>query len=510
MVAYQPDRTDILLTASQSRALDQQAIARGIPGIRLMETAGCGAAEWILKQYADLTAKHAAILCGKGNNGGDGFVVARKLLEAGWHVSVFSIADREHLTADAAINAQRLEETIRTIGRGVFYTRATSDQLSRLSSSSSIYIDAILGTGFSGILSEDIAALFRVIRNSGRPVLALDLPSGLNADTGIASPETLSCAATIAFGTYKKGHVLENGPKLCGELTCIDLGFPDDILSQYQNNDKIIRFDRLLYTPQMRSYKYDGPGVLVVGGSAGMCGAAIMAAKSAWSLNLGAVRTAHPAGLSLAFDVHLPQMAHVPAGSPDNRFFTCEDAETVLQTLRQRNQVLLIGPGLGRNPETIEFVRTILASWAGPAVVDADALHAISGMADPITANPLILTPHPGELRTLSPELGSRDAVISDIQQRFNACILAKGYPCIVQATDSSRYLTGYDTRIFNRAGYGDVLAGLTAGFLAIGGNSESCCIAALLESLLRYQITSSQHNSTEPWVIANYTRSYT
>ncbi len=591
MVAYIPQPSDLLLGAEASRRADAMSIERlGTSGLALMERAGEGAASFLFRRMATVGQPAALVLCGKGNNGGDGLVVARKLIEAGWEVAVALAYPESEFSPDAAANFRRLPESDRLTvllpgddlrpwlgahrpptgttppaDRGTSSAAAdfpesrsapsdvavsrpsadTADMSGDVFARGPVVVDALLGTGFRGAMRPELAAMLSAVADCGCPVLALDLPSGLDADTGMAAPEALVANGTVTFGTLKRGMFLEDGPDRCGEIRLVPLGFPDDILlaaaHEYPVDEAasshglkttgrtspspsgigsdvspetgpsieyVLRQDRLSVTPSKRRHKYDEPTVIVAGGSPGMVGAAVMAAKAAWSLGLGSVRVAFPAAHTQSVHVLLPQLANLPLGDASDGHFTPAMVEHLAETLESRPHVLLIGPGLGRHPESVEFVARLLASWHGPTVADADALFAMAGVTDSLAGRtaPLVLTPHPGELRRFAEPGEPRMGTITRLARRHNATVLSKGHPTILQTDKGIRFMTGYDTRVFNRVGYGDVLAGLIAGYLSLGGEPADSCAAALLESRRRFDVAASGKLPVEPWLLTGPT----
>ena len=487
--------------------------------LHLMETAGRGAAQWILSHPWPHPTQRSLIVCGKGNNGGDGLVVARYLAQAGWQVDVLLSTTSSALSTDAAAMLKRLRDLQ---APGVFiHEQATPNDITQLAPLQTLIVDALLGTGVKGPVVGPYAEFIEAMASSGCPVLAMDLPSGLNADTGVMQGPALSCVASINFGTRKRGCYYGDGPELCGEVVFVDLGFSEAIIERViRESEPSIAREYLILPEHLevdhpkRSYKYDGCSVVVVGGSPGMVGAPIMAARAAWSLGLGDVRCVFPKALAEAFHVHLPFLANVPIGESSDEYFEPSMLNTVLEVLRRRDSVLLLGPGLGRHPESLSFVSLLLKSWPGPTLLDADALLALSSSSFFSSSSLLptsyvlrptsfLLTPHSGELRALVPKVEDPLTAAELASKQYGATVLAKGFPSVTHSPDGSRYVTGYDTRIFNKVGYGDVLAGLAAGYMALGGDATTSAIAAQTESHQRYMQLSSSGHVADPWMLS-------
>jgi ADP-dependent NAD(P)H-hydrate dehydratase / NAD(P)H-hydrate epimerase len=491
-----------------------------------METAGRGATQWILSRPHWPGGRRSLIVCGKGNNGGDGLVVARHLALEGWQVDVLLTSDASALSQDASHNLKRLRDL--QAPNVTILEQATPHDISRLAPLRPLIIDALLGTGVNGPLTGSYADIIEAMASSECPIVAMDLPSGLNADTGLMQGPALPCVATVNFGTRKRGCYFGDRPDLCGEVVFVDLGFSEaiveDVLSESQSpaqREYLILPERLHVEAPKRSYKYDGRSVVIVGGATGMVGAPIMAAKAAWSLGLGDVRCIFPKSLAEAYHVHIPFLANVPVGEASDDHFVPSMLDASLEVLNRRDSVLLLGPGLGRNPESLSFASLLLQSWRGPTLIDADALLALNPdlILNPLLSlstspsvptsvlNPhssILLTPHKGELRQLAPGIDDPLAAADHAAQQFGATVLAKGFPSVTHTPDGTRFVTGFDTRVFNKVGYGDVLAGLAAGYMALGGDAATSAIAAQIESYKRYQASVTGGTSPDPWDISD------
>ncbi len=485
-----------------------------------MESAGRGAARWILSRPHWPGGRRSLIVCGKGNNGGDGLVVARHLALEGWQVDVLLTSEASQLSQDASHNLKRLRD-LQAPGVSI-HEQAAPQAITRLATLRPLIVDALLGTGVNGPVTGLYADIIEAMATSECPVVAMDLPSGLNADTGLMQGPPLTCVATVNFGTRKRGCYFGDGPDLCGEVVFVDLGFSEAVVEQVlaesqpdAHREYLILPERLQVEHPKRSYKYDGCSVVVVGGATGMVGAPIMAAKAAWSLGLGDVRCVFPKALAEAFHVHVPYLANVPVGEADDDHFVPSMLDAVFEVLSRRDSVLLLGPGLGRHPESLSFASLLLQSWRGPTLVDADALLCLTPPSSPtsydlrptsyvLRPTSFLLTPHGGELRALVPDVDDRLASAEQVSHKFGATVLAKGFPSVTQAPDGTRFITGYDTRVFNKVGYGDVLAGLTAGYMALGGDAATSAVAAQIESHKRYHAAIEGGSSPDPWDISD------
>jgi NAD(P)H-hydrate epimerase len=471
-----------------------------ISELRLMETAGSAAAAWILNHGDSFARRRALIVCGKGNNGGDGLVVARILIEAGWTVDVVLSNPTAELSRSGLVNFNRLMEI--QSDKCAWYLADDPTIIDRHAKDADLIVDALLGTGITGAIRGVSADLLKAMNRTKLPIIAMDVPSGLNSDTGMCDLNTPTCITTFNFGTRKRGCYFGDGPDRCGEIVIVDLGFPKEIVqgSEWLINPKSLTID----TPK-RGYKYDGNSVIIIGGNPGMVGAPILAARSAWSLGLGDVRVIYPRALSEAFHVHLPFLATHPVGSSADDHFTPAMADAVLDILHRRESVLLIGPGMGRDAETQTFIIDILSKFRGKVVIDADAIIALKSIQkdNSNTKRDWIITPHEGELRALDPNMTDRVESASRTAVEYGCTVLSKGHPSVTVTPGGHRFVTGFDTRVFNKVGYGDVLAGLTAGYWSMGGSPEACAIAAQQLSFDRFKDAIDSGKNGDPWPIS-------
>ncbi len=363
-----PDWLIPLPDASAQRALDEWAIAeRGIPGVELMERAGEGLADLVLGLQ---TRGRIAVVCGKGNNGGDGFVCARLLCEKGVEVEVLLLSDPEELRGEARENFERLPGG-RVPGR--FDAEAVRG--------AAVIVDAILGTGFSGEPRGPAEGAIQAINDAGRQaaVVACDVPSGVDASTGEVAGEAVVAQATATFHAPKPGLWIEPGKQHAGEVTVIDIGIPaggpDDAsigLISDRVTGRIPRRGR-------ESTKFAAGSVLVCGGSIGLTGAPSMASEAAMRAGAGYVTACVPRSLNLAFESRLLEVMTVPLPDQDGSL-SADGASAVLERC-ERADALILGPGLGREPGAFDLARRLAAEVEVPLLLDADGLNAHAGAA---------------------------------------------------------------------------------------------------------------------------------
>ena len=458
-----PDWLEPLPDAERMRATDRWAIEdRGIAGLDLMERAGAGLAA-LAAQVAGADGA-VAIVCGKGNNGGDGYVAARHLRESGRDVRVLAIARPEELRGDAAANAQRLPAP----PPEPFSAAALED--------AAVAVDAILGTGFSGAPHGPAADAIAALNAWGGPVVACDVPSGVDASTGEAEGAAVRAVATATFAAAKPGLWINPGKGLAGAVRVIDIGIPPGAPGPAPavglGDDALV----LALVPRRRPgwTKFTSGHVLVAGGARGLSGAPCLAAEAAQRAGAGYVTACVPASLEPVFEMRLLEV--MTRGLPDrDGAHTEEGVEQVLE-LAARGGALIAGPGIGRTDGAVAFVRRLVREAEVAVVLDADGLNAHAGdlaaLAD--RPAPTVLTPHEGELGRL---LGvDSDAVRArrlhharEAARAARAIVVLKGDDTLVAEPDGAVAVSPGASPGRATAGTGDVLSGVIAAALARG-----------------------------------------
>ncbi len=464
-----------VLTARQMRDLDRQTIERiGLPGLVLMENAGRGCAGRILEAWPGL-AGPVLILCGKGNNGGDGFVVARCLLQAGLEVRVVLLAAREQVGGDAATNLavwERLGQPVACCGDETALTSFLQRQ------SPELVVDALLGTG----LSSEVRGLYRCaidwINQVPCPVVAVDIPSGVDADNG----RVLGCAVradmTVTFAAAKLGHLLPPGADCCGRLDIVDIGIPAGLEPDPPDRFLWTRREQaqaLVPERPRRGHKGTFGHLLVVAGSRGKSGAACLSALSGLRGGCGLATLALPASLQPIAASLRPEIMTEPLADRDG--LLTEEAWPALERLLAGKDALALGPGIGRSASSDALVRRLVAGCALPMVIDADALNALAEDLSPLSgaqAVPPVLTPHPGEMARLcgvsvADVLEKGPELARDFARRRKVVLVLKGAPTLVAAPDGTLAINDSGTPCLATAGSGDVLTGLIGALLARG-----------------------------------------
>jgi NAD(P)H-hydrate epimerase len=445
-----PHDAAILTVAEMVRA-DALAIAGGVPGLTLMEAAGETVAREVRRRWPRAPV---AVLCGPGNNGGDGFVAARLLQEAGWPVCLALLGERATLRGDAAAAAARWTGEIAALTPTILDGAAVA-------------VDALFGAGLARPLEGAVRDVVEAVNARRLPCLAVDLPSGVQGDTGQVLGAAPQATATVTFFRRKPAHLLLPGRELAGEVVVADIGIPAAVLDEIRptlvENTPALWLDRFPW-PRLTDHKYHR-GHLVIAGGEVMTGAARLAARAARRIGTGLVtmactRASHP--IYAADSAGL-----ITAVVDDNAGFAALLAD------RRRN-ALLIGPGLGVTPQTRQ--RTLAGLAAGKAcVIDADALTVFADrpqdLFDAVRA-PSLLTPHEGEFARLFPDLASLPSKFERARQaarRAKTTLLLKGADTVIAAPDGRAAINSNAPATLATGGTGDVLAGMAAGLLAQG-----------------------------------------
>ncbi len=441
-----------LYTAQQTRELDRQAIeVHGIPGLTLMQRAGAFAFDCLRRHFPD--ARRIVVVCGPGNNGGDGHVVARLAHEAGLSVRVLLPTDPDRLKGDAATCAE--ERRLAGVADEPWDPSALEG--------ADLVVDALLGTGLDRPVKENLAAVIEALNASGRPVLAIDVPSGLNADTGQPMGCAVHALLTTTFIGRKRGLYTGEGPEFAGEIEFDALGVPGLVHDAVPTRVTLLGLEALLEQlgPRPRTaHKGRFGHVLVVGGAPGFSGAARMAAEAAARTGAGLVSLAtHPEHAAFATLLRPELMPHAVAGPED------------LVPLLERATVVAVGPGLGRGAWGSALLSRLLEQDA-PLVVDADALNLLA--TEPCRRDDWVLTPHPGEAARMlgcgtAEVQADRFAAVEALAERYGGTIVLKGAGTLVREPEGGIGVCPLGNPGMASGGMGDVLTGIIAGLIAQG-----------------------------------------
>jgi NAD(P)H-hydrate epimerase len=472
-----------LVTSDEMRAIDQEAIEnRGIPGYDLMTAAGSGVAEAILEEFSDLEDAQVAILAGCGNNGGDGFVVARLLKKSQTRPVVILLGGKP---TDLRGDAARAYKAWKEAGGK---TLAAADLAGWEKAWESLdgpelVVDAMLGTGSRGDPRGVIGKVVETLESVLAPVVSVDIPTGLDAGTGEVPGACVHADLTVTMALPKRGHLLYPGRSFVGELQWVDIGIPDDVLElgggfrvYVPEPEDIVEHlpDR---DPEM--HKGDRGRLLVVGGSAGLTGSVALASGAAVRAGAGLVTAGIPLGLNDVMEMKLTEAMTLPLPQLDARALSREAFDPIALFQPGHLTALAVGPGMGRHSSTQDLARRIIADIDLPTVLDADGLFAFAGKADLLRVsaarNRLIITPHPGEFVALTGESmedihDKRLELASRWARRLGVVLVLKGAPTVIADPDHDIvYLNPTGSEALATGGTGDVLTGLIGGFLAQG-----------------------------------------
>ncbi len=465
---------DPLLDADAMRAVDSWAIdQRGVPSLELMEAAGAALAAAVERLRP---VGPVRVVCGKGNNGGDGLVAARLLAATGFATEVLLLWPVAELSDDAGANLRRFEGEVREPGKG--------DVVAALSGSGAI-VDAIFGTGFSGAPRDPATAAITAINGAGAPVVAADIASGVDASSGEVEGIAVEASVTVTFHAPKLGHLVAPGKRHTGALEVAPIGIPDG--APMQPPAGLVRREVLAALPRRGadSTKFSSGQVLVIGGSRGLTGAVCMSAAAAARSGAGYATVAVPGEVEAIFEVKLTEVMSVGCPSDDGSF-TAAAADPILAAAEGAAAVVL-GPGIGRTVSIEDLVGRLVEQLEVPLVVDADGLNAINGRLDLLAAReaPTVLTPHAGELGRLllrdSDEISAhRLATVREAAERADAIVVLKGDDTLIAAPGHELIVNGLSSPALATAGTGDVLSGMIAALIARGVEPRTATAAAV------------------------------
>lgn len=478
-----------IVTGGEMAAIDKRAIEEyGMPSAALMERAGFEVARAIKEMCGrDVTNARVHLVCGGGNNGGDGFVAARALWNWGARARIFLATQPGRLKGDSAA-------FFRTASRmGVPIAAVTDQDVKRLGfalKTADIVVDALVGTGLNGPLKPLHAGIIDAVNDSGARIVSVDVPSGVNADTAEIHSAAVRAEMTITFGLPKIGHLFAPAREYAGELRVADIGIPRPLLDSASNR---VFVEREYAAGLLKSRPRDGHKgtfgrVVVAAGSYGMAGAAALAARGALRAGAGLVVWAGPDVLTPVVQGLVPEATAIPLPHAGGSV-TGEAAGALLERLRD-GDVLAIGPGLGQGEGVRRFVCEALTRWSGPAVIDADGLNALAAAGGDVAqkANKgrvRVMTPHPKEAaRLLQASVGKPPEAPLEradyLARAWHAALLLKGSPTVTVVPGGDTYVNGSGSNALATGGTGDVLTGVIAALMAQGyGPGEACALGA-------------------------------
>jgi len=461
-------------TVKEMKSIDNRAITKhGIPGLVLMENAGRGVVK-VIENCFDLSrSPKVTIVCGSGNNGGDGMVVCRHLQAAGAVPKCFLLGKKKKLRGDARTNLDILESAgFHIVEMENSVTREFTEHLQQ----SDLLVDAIFGTGFEGKLEGLAARVVERMCGSGIPIVAVDCPSGVNSDDGRVENLCVNATVTVTMCLPKTGLFLYPGREAVGQLWVADIGIPESITSEAGVVAQVLESHEIVLPPrEPAGYKTTFGQVAVISGSTGMTGAGAMASCACLRCGAGMVTLCLPESLNIALEAKLTAVMTYPL--PETAAKTLSlNALRAIEPLLRKIDVIAIGPGLSTHPETAKLVSSLIQKVTVPMVVDADAINAMSGRVHLFKKRkaPTVITPHPGEMARLtglpaSEIMEDRLGVASRFAAESSAVTVLKGAPTVIASPDGKVFINPKGNSGLATAGSGDVLTGIIAGMLSQG-----------------------------------------
>jgi len=481
-----------LVTAEQMRGLDNAAINTShIPSIELMENAGRRTVDVMLEKYGDPMGQTVAVFAGPGNNGGDGLVIARLLTARLARTVVFLLVPKDKLKGDSAINYSRLRELPVKIIE--FKNEEELRTASIILSQCWAVVDGLFGTGLTRPVTGIFAAAIQIMNEAPCPVIAVDIASGLNTDTGEILGSCVQADLTVTFGQAKIGQVVHPGREYTGLLEVVDIGIPEKAVIEADIRLELLESKVGCWLPLRPTLAHKGSygHLLVVAGSLGKSGAAMLCGVGGLRVGTGLVTLCVPYELNQIVESGLWEAMTVPLQSPAHGILSIEDY-TVIKDALQDKDALVLGPGIGTADETAELINKLYRETEIPTLVDADGLNILA--ADPTllkkTAGQRILTPHPGEMSRLT-GMTTRDIMMNRVAvtQKFaeenNVFVVLKGADTLICDPSGNTAINPTGNPGMATGGMGDVLAGIIGGFLAQGLSPwQACCLGVYSHGL--------------------------
>ena len=469
-----------IVSLSQMKLIENNANELGLSYEQMMENAGYSAFKSIL-QKVGFASRKCVIFCGSGNNGGDGFVLARYAFEAGADVSVV-LVNGYPKSELAKINIEK----IKGLSIPILSTELNEQNVFDILNCSDIVVDAIYGTGFYGKISEESKRIFRAINNSISAIFSLDVPSGIVCDSGEFDEDTIEADFTIAFDSIKPCHILPNSIKKCGNVEVVDIGISENARDGLYCRANIITenlVQNLLPKRNEMGHKGSFGRVINVAGSASYMGAAVLNAMGSASSGCGYVTLMSTKDVCKNVASYIPEVTYVATEEDENGCIKFPNLYIVNEVF-QKAQAISIGSGIGKAKELTKFVNQLLELQETPLIIDADGINAFKENINIIAEKkcPIIITPHLGEMARL---LGcSVEAVEKDrfhkamaLAVRFGIVVVLKGHNTIIATPNREIYINSMENSGLSKAGSGDLLTGIIAGLVAQGISIENAAI---------------------------------
>lgn len=461
-------------TSKEMQLIDKKAISEyGIPGIVLMENAAIQAIKEIEAGYGDLTKKRVTVVAGKGNNGGDGLAIARHLINRGTKIIVYLLAEDSSIEGDALINLKIFKKM-----GGKIYDSGSFDlkAMETVISHSHIIIDAIFGIGLSTDVKGFYADVISLINSAGKPIVSVDVPSGISADTGKVLGAAVRADLTVTFGLPKIGLLIYPGAEYAGKLKIVDISIPGGMMEIESIQANLLTIEEMRGAVTERaadSHKGSFGHVGVIAGSIGKTGAAAMTSLASLKVGAGLVSLAVPSSLNQILAQKLTEVMTFPLPEGKEGFLGNRAEERIIEFLADKD-VVAIGPGISTDKETQGLIRRLVKRISIPMVIDADGINAFVGYTDILKdiGIPIIFTPHPGEMASL---LGINPSDVQDdrigisrrVSTEYNIYLLLKGARTIIAEPSGAIYINPTGNPGMATGGTGDILTGIIAGLIA-------------------------------------------
>lgn len=467
--------------------LDRRAIQQyGIPSIVLMENAGIAVFEEIMKSLEHLQNRKVAVICGRGNNGGDGFVAARHLMQHGIEVKVYIAGNPSVIGGDAKTNFEiinRLEMPIEILS-----SKEKINLLAEEIQQYSLIVDAIFGIGLDRNVDDFITAVIETINKSQKMVISVDIPSGINAMNGQISRAAVEAEKTVVFQLPKVGNINYPGAAYTGEMLVKHIGIPQKAIQEIEPEAYLVTREwvqKILPKRNLDSHKGIYGSVYIVAGSTGMTGAAMLTCEAVLRSGAGLVKIAIPQSLNNIMEIRLTEAITVPLPELKKGVVGISDIDKIIKTIGRSNAIA-VGPGSGQSRELEEVLRNLFENSEVPIVLDADALNSLSHRIELLNflKGPAVLTPHTGEMSRLTQITvedieRNRIEVARDFAQKWKVILVLKGARTVIASPSGKVYVNKTGNPGMATAGSGDVLTGIITGFIAQGIEPVNAAIAA-------------------------------
>lgn len=490
-----------LVDAKTIQSVDRLAVEKyGMSGLQLMENAGRGVAEAIKRELSSSHNKKVSIIAGKGNNGGDGFVAARHLMNAGVNVSVFSLAELKDIKGDAGVNASIWYEMA-----GEVVTILSAEDIKKHESAlrhSSIIVDSIFGTGLGSPVTGLHAEVIDYINGLDKEIIAVDMPSGIDASTGSVLGTAVKADLTLTMALPKLGLYTFPGREYAGRVEVIDIGVPEALLEDIEIKWSLISDKDMRFLRPRRTDSHKGlyGHLLILAASPGLTGAAYMCGMGSMRIGAGLSTIGVPESLNAIMEEKTTEVMTAPVPETKDKTFGIVSLDKI-RSLIQGKTALVIGPGIGNSPEVFGMIEAILKEVQVPTVLDADGLNAFKGKASALkkVKTKLVLTPHPGEAaRLLETDTAGiqndRIGAAVKLSGLTGATVVLKGAGTVIASPNGRVFINPSGNPGLATAGTGDVLSGMLGGLLAQGYEPvESSTAAAYIHGLAGDEVKKAQ-----------------